>query len=144
MTKRKKKSKRVRQGAGGGSGGPSPAWLRMVEKARRSRQDADRPSTAQREGDSSPERQGVSSGGRPSRPMVLMVTGGETYTAHLALKCPGCTTPQFIYTNGWPDPASCRVLVTENVECRATVSAAEGRHHWSCTYWQHYPEEIPF
>lgn len=124
---------------------PSPAWVRMMEKekARRERQDANRPSTAQREADSSPERQGVSSGSRPGSGFEL-VTDPQQRSSHLERGCPGCLTPGWIKDRGWPDPQACKFFITPLVECRDTASAADGRHHHACAYWDHYPKETPF
>ena len=125
---------------GGEPEGPSPAWLRLIEKAKRSRQVADRLSTAQREAESSPERQGVSTGGRLA---FHAVEDPEIRQAHTERGCPGCITPGFAQRKGWA-VKSCKVLLTPLVECRATASAARGQHHYACTYWEHYPERTPF
>jgi hypothetical protein len=60
-------------------------------------------------------------------------------------QCPGCIAPSWCVEQpgGWPIP--CRVRITPNVECRDTAAAATGaRHHWDCTYWDHYSDDVPF
>lgn len=80
-------------------------------------------------------------------PPMVAVTGAQ-HDRHREQGCPGCDRPAQVQLTGWP--ASCLVRVTEFVRCQDTASAADSArrgkpaHHYACTFWDHYPGEVPF
>lgn len=73
----------------------------------------------------------------------IAITDPQKRAYHQGLGCPACITG-IDPDRGWPAP--CKIQVTEFVQCRDTASVTEGGmpHHHACTFWDHYPEELPF
>jgi hypothetical protein len=93
--------------------GPSPAWLRLLERSRRQ---------------VVPSRVPLPPGMYPVREVMQ--------EEHRAADCPFCQQPEETRRRGWPMP--CPVIVRRLADgqvqrCRAVTPL----HAWNCTYWDH-------